>query len=155
MSDLDKKLEGIGVYDVDDSRYTELGWFPEVIDQIKQAFIDDGWVRGDQAKVLQELMNLKVNTEAALHRLSMSQIVGEDRMTKEEWERQAVKDGWVGPDDDKRQLMDPLPMNTLTPPNKVMTDQERYDKFWKEFGESNMKADQLADRAAKKAAGIE
>jgi len=44
MSDLDQKLREIGLYDVSDSRYTELGEHPETIARIKQAFADEGYV---------------------------------------------------------------------------------------------------------------
>lgn len=161
-NNLDKKLEEIlndayslGAQDPDLEMY---GVNDTDIAAIKQAFIDDGWQRPNMfGQVAYKTM----------HKDGITTIVPAQPglMTKEEWERQAVKDGWV----------QTLKYGTKTVvlngkdklgyivyyPAEVMTGQEWYDGFEKEFlRRIAIEEDQMPDygkalEAAKKAAGIE
>lgn len=88
MSELDKQLEEIlkkGTFaatGADKVFFT----FDGIVDAIKQAFIDDGWRQ--YPEVYQEMLVIRPGGE------SISVKAG-DVMTKEEWERQAIKDGWI------------------------------------------------------------
>lgn len=143
MSDLDKKLEEI----IDEAGGMLAGATKGKAEKIKQAFKDAGYVQKEWRS------SGMVNGE----RYEFKEV-----LTKEEWERQAVKDGWVrvGKLDGE--------VKTITAPQfdgseiVYMTGQEWYDKFEKlirdrddteqDFGRLRTE-DVLAD--ARKAAGIE
>lgn len=157
MSELDKKL--IPILDELKSapKHRSAGAILDALPSIKQAFVEDGW----RWVPTQEQMQPYLDSGCA-------QLLE----TKEEWERQAVKDGWVKITgdclhewsdfrdgkghhgekcmlcydfrhmivdeqdvchDENLHLMDPLPMNTTLPPNKMMSGQDFYDRFEKEY----------------------
>lgn len=128
MSDLDKKLEDIcyRMYENSgNSQYIRAEWANkplhpnEAFRQIKQAFIDDGWVKPNAFGQV---------AYTTIHKDGKTTIVPAqpDLMTKSEWEHQAIKDGWISP-----QEVDKIGEQQLDFGHRwgMMTGKEWYDKF--------------------------
>jgi hypothetical protein len=150
MTDLDKKLESLYIDVRGDGLFRE-----DFIKEVKQAFADDGWIHSPlvdyQFKRIEsgEIMTqseweakaikdgwVKIITGECMHpdfvkrncRLNHEceycTFCGEERhMSASDQDAH----------DEARHLMDPLSMNTLLPPNKLMSGQEFYDRFEKEL----------------------
>ncbi len=141
--DLDKKLEEILKKGTFAAEGTDKVFFTfdGIVGEVKQAFIDDGWVRIPQVE-------LEHHPDAITPTLYT--VNGKEVLTQSGWEAKAIKDGWVH-------------MSNLAPSN-YMTGQEWYDRFDEAYRDLAVypvpnplhlvKIDSVR-HAAKKAAGIE
>lgn len=100
---------------------------------------------------------------AAIFALATSEELIQPRLTREEWEQRAVRDGWVSIPQFELigQFRQGKPTRYSINGALAMTGQEWYEKFKEEFGSTYALGDvdhsayKLAKRDAKKAAGIE
>lgn len=175
MTDLDKKLEEIMIYFVgigaglDDyganTAEEQRSELVAAVPKITQAFIDAGWkkcteVYGMHAHVLED--------DGDSH-----SIKPDIRLTREEWEQQAAKEGYAQVKKTDYRDIDGAPFTQITisypdgsgeyarvPQFAYMTGQEWYERFKREMVEgydlrSPAFTSVQAIEAAKKAAGIE
>lgn len=145
-----------------------------LIEEIEQAFTDAEWMDVAEFNKNHGVFESK-NSNGPAYKIIR---VDEMCMTKEEWVRQAIKDGWVNTQEIKnisvqiqheldRLLLTPTPTYRVAekpdasgghPMTEVMTGQEWYDRFMEELN-SGLRLPGVILRwvkaCAKKAAGIE
>lgn len=135
-TDLDEKLEEIIFGDMPKRFMSD--FMLAQPEQVKQAFIDAGWVTPENATKVQEMVNQIANLTNDMTQLPIIQYAKPNLMTGQEWYDKFKKELWKSPEQKRINQGD---------------DGESHDRFYRVGGLSFMYNRAL--HAAKKAAGLE